>query len=89
MSYFVTFFFFLQGWIEALFGPTFPDLRLIINEDLDTASWLLTGTSIGFLVGSIVAGGDSVFVVFLFPFVDSGTLWDSIIQKIKLFEKEI
>ena len=31
----------------GLLGPTFPDLRLIAQEDLETASWIFTTGSIG------------------------------------------
>lgn len=48
--------FIMLGWAESLFGPTFPDLRLIIGENLDTASWLLTVTAAGYLIGSAVTG---------------------------------
>jgi MFS family permease len=42
--------------VESLFGPTFPDLRLITGENLETASWLVTITASGFLIGSGVTG---------------------------------
>ncbi|XP_045169363.2 sodium-dependent glucose transporter 1-like [Mercenaria mercenaria] len=48
--------FVMLGWAESLFGPTFPDLRMIIGESLETASWLVTVTSAGFLVGSAITG---------------------------------
>ncbi|XP_052219459.1 sodium-dependent glucose transporter 1-like [Dreissena polymorpha] len=48
--------FVMLGWVEALFGPTFSDLRLIVGKNLETASWLFTATSSGFLVGSILTG---------------------------------
>jgi len=28
-------------------GPTFPDLRLIMDKDLKTASWIFTCLSLG------------------------------------------
>ena len=31
----------------GLMGPSFPDLRLIVQKDIDTASWLFTTFSIG------------------------------------------
>jgi hypothetical protein len=37
-------------------GPSFPDLRLIVNQELDTASWLFTIFSIGYLIGSFFGG---------------------------------
>ena len=39
-----------------MFGTTFPDLRAIINENLETASWLFTATPAGFLLGSVLTG---------------------------------
>ncbi|XP_060565973.1 sodium-dependent glucose transporter 1A-like [Ruditapes philippinarum] len=48
--------FIMLGWVESLFGPTFPDLRLITGENLETASWLVTITASGFLIGSGVTG---------------------------------
>ncbi|XP_045206849.1 sodium-dependent glucose transporter 1A-like [Mercenaria mercenaria] len=47
---------FALGWRSALIGPTFPDLRLIIDEDLSTASWIFTAKSLGGLLGSVCAG---------------------------------
>ncbi|KAL3832492.1 hypothetical protein ACJMK2_024131 [Sinanodonta woodiana] len=37
-------------------GPAFPDLRLIVNKDLTTASWLLTAWTTGYLAGSLIYG---------------------------------
>ena len=37
-------------------GPSFMDLRMIINKDIDTASWLFTISSFGYIVGSLVGG---------------------------------
>ena len=36
-----------QGWLLGLLGPTFPDLRLIVNKDLTTASWIFTTIALG------------------------------------------
>ncbi|XP_045169882.2 sodium-dependent glucose transporter 1A-like [Mercenaria mercenaria] len=44
------------GWRNALIGPTLPDLRLIINEDLSTTSWIFTAKSLGGLFGSVCGG---------------------------------
>ncbi|KAL4221145.1 hypothetical protein ACF0H5_019404 [Mactra antiquata] len=52
----VCFSMFALGWRNALVGPTFPDLRLIIKEDLSTASWIFTAISLGGLLGSISGG---------------------------------
>lgn len=40
----------------SLVGVTFPDIRLIIHKDLDTASWIFTTGAIGFMVGALVVG---------------------------------
>lgn len=45
-----------QGWQLGQMGPSFPDLREIVQKDLDTASWLFTVFSIGYLVGSFIGG---------------------------------
>ena len=37
-----------QGWRNGMIGPTFPDLRIIIDKDLSTASWLFTAKSLGY-----------------------------------------
>ena len=37
-----------QGWIEGMVGPTFPDIRLLMSEDLATSSWLFTAGSFGY-----------------------------------------
>ncbi|KAK3603651.1 hypothetical protein CHS0354_017367 [Potamilus streckersoni] len=37
-------------------GPAFPDLRLIVNKDLSTSSWLLTAWTTGYLAGSLIYG---------------------------------
>ncbi|XP_045168053.2 sodium-dependent glucose transporter 1A-like [Mercenaria mercenaria] len=52
----VCFSMFSLGWRNGLVGPTFPDLRLITNEDLSTASWLFTAISFGGLIGSVCGG---------------------------------
>ncbi|KAL4237401.1 hypothetical protein ACF0H5_002119 [Mactra antiquata] len=44
------------GWIVGMVGPTFPDLRQIINEDLATTSWMFPAGSFGYLVGSFFGG---------------------------------
>ena len=40
----------------ALSGTAFPDIRLIVDKDLETASWLFTGGSLGYMVGAFVGG---------------------------------
>ena len=67
----------------GLMGPSFPDLRLIVQQDIDTASWLFTTFSIGKLLhmgtrendlGDSLRGMDALsweitFVInFCFPF---------------------
>lgn len=47
---------FAMGWRNGLIGPTFPDLRLIIEEDLSRASWIFTAISLGGLIGTILGG---------------------------------
>ncbi|KAL3832490.1 hypothetical protein ACJMK2_024130 [Sinanodonta woodiana] len=46
----------VMGMIIGQTGPAFPDLRLIVNKDLTTASWLLTAWTTGFLAGSLIYG---------------------------------
>lgn len=46
----------LQGLIAGQAGSTFLDLQIITNTDTDKASVMFTGTSVGYLVGSIVCG---------------------------------
>ncbi|XP_052806478.1 sodium-dependent glucose transporter 1-like [Mya arenaria] len=53
---FVIWMFITLGWVVSVVGSTFPDLRLIINKDLDTASWIFTGGSIGYMTGAFVFG---------------------------------
>ena len=40
----------------ALAGTAFPDIRLIVKKDLETASWLFTGGSLGYMIGAFVGG---------------------------------
>ncbi|XP_060598802.1 sodium-dependent glucose transporter 1-like [Ruditapes philippinarum] len=47
---------FTLGWRSALIGPTLPDLRIIIDENLATASWIFTAKSLGGLLGAICGG---------------------------------
>ncbi|XP_045201860.1 sodium-dependent glucose transporter 1A-like [Mercenaria mercenaria] len=47
---------FALGWRNAMIGPTFPDLRIIIDEDLSTSSWIFTAKSLGGLIGSVFGG---------------------------------
>ncbi|WAR18912.1 MFS4B-like protein [Mya arenaria] len=44
------------GWCVGLSGPTFPDIRLIMGEDLATASWIFTAGSFGYMTGSLSGG---------------------------------
>lgn len=45
-----------QGMAVGQMGPTFLDLQIITNTDLEKASAFFTGASIGYLAGSITAG---------------------------------
>ena len=40
----------------GIFGPCFPDLMLILDTDLETASWLFTVGAFGYLFGSMLGG---------------------------------
>ncbi|XP_052763906.1 uncharacterized protein LOC128205894 [Mya arenaria] len=44
------------GWMVGLYGPSFADLRQIVNQDLEAGSWLFTTAGIGYLVGSLLGG---------------------------------
>ncbi|CAG5134955.1 unnamed protein product [Candidula unifasciata] len=44
------------GMVVGQNGPTFLDLQIITNTDLEQASAFFTGASIGYLTGSITAG---------------------------------
>ncbi|KAL4228766.1 hypothetical protein ACF0H5_011808 [Mactra antiquata] len=44
------------GWSVGQMGPSFPDLRLIVKQDIDSASWLFTIHSVGYMVGSFGGG---------------------------------
>ncbi|KAL3831379.1 hypothetical protein ACJMK2_023131 [Sinanodonta woodiana] len=48
--------FLAYGLTSGQAGPSFPDLQLIINEDLATASWLNTACAVGFVAGSLIWG---------------------------------
>ncbi|KAK3588130.1 hypothetical protein CHS0354_012187 [Potamilus streckersoni] len=61
------------GLTSGQAGPSFPDLQLIINEDLATASWLNTACAVGFVAGSLIWGiicdrFDRVLVLFFTTF---------------------
>ena len=45
-----------QGWSVSIFGPCFPDLMLILDTDLEKASWLFTIGAFGYLVGAMLGG---------------------------------
>ncbi|XP_045170284.2 sodium-dependent glucose transporter 1A-like [Mercenaria mercenaria] len=53
---FVVWMFITLGWNVSVVGGTFPDLRLIIQKDLETASWIFTLGSLGYLVGAFIGG---------------------------------
>ncbi|XP_052249705.1 sodium-dependent glucose transporter 1A-like [Dreissena polymorpha] len=44
------------GWRSGLFGPVFPDLRRLMNEDLAVSSLIFTGLSLGVIFGAILSG---------------------------------
>ena len=46
----------LQGFVYGQPGPTLPDLRIITGTDLDTASWLFTSFSFGYMFGCLISG---------------------------------
>ncbi|KAL3832493.1 hypothetical protein ACJMK2_024132 [Sinanodonta woodiana] len=46
----------VMGLFLGQTGPAFPDLRLIVNKDLATSSWLLTAWTTGYLAGSLIYG---------------------------------
>jgi len=48
----------LQGWVVGQMGPSFPDLRQIVKQDLNTSAWLFTIFSIGYLIGSFILGNN-------------------------------
>ncbi|KAK3588134.1 hypothetical protein CHS0354_012191 [Potamilus streckersoni] len=61
------------GLISGQGGPSFPDLQLIVNEDLATASWLNIACSVGFIAGSLIWGVicdrfDRVLILFFATF---------------------
>lgn len=53
---FVVWMFITLGWVVSVVGGTFPDLRLIIDKDLETASWIFTLGSFGYMLGSFLGG---------------------------------
>ncbi|XP_060607776.1 sodium-dependent glucose transporter 1A-like isoform X2 [Ruditapes philippinarum] len=59
--------FFGLGWMTGQIGPSFPDLQLVVQETLDTASWLFTIYSFGYMTGSL--GGGLLFDHFSKPLV--------------------
>ncbi|XP_052248315.1 sodium-dependent glucose transporter 1-like isoform X2 [Dreissena polymorpha] len=44
------------GWLVGIVGATFPDLRLIMDKNIETASWIFTVGSLGYLLGSFAFG---------------------------------
>ncbi|XP_045168516.2 sodium-dependent glucose transporter 1A-like isoform X1 [Mercenaria mercenaria] len=44
------------GWMTGQIGPSFPDLQLVVEQTLDTASWLFTIYSFGYMAGSFAGG---------------------------------
>lgn len=47
---------FFQGWLVLQLGTALPDLRHLVDIDLDSASWMFTIRSIGYIVGSLICG---------------------------------
>jgi FHS family Na+ dependent glucose MFS transporter 1 len=46
----------LQGFAIGQRGPAFLDLQIITQTDVEKASFFYTASSVGYLVGSLVAG---------------------------------
>lgn len=44
------------GFVIVQIGTALPDLQILVRIDLETASWLFTAWSIGYIVGSLVSG---------------------------------
>ncbi|XP_069114281.1 sodium-dependent glucose transporter 1-like [Argopecten irradians] len=59
---------FIHGWSRGLFGSSYTDIRMISGSSLDDGSWILTSSSIGFALGSILQG-------FLYSRVNSKALF--------------
>ncbi|KAL4221950.1 hypothetical protein ACF0H5_018001 [Mactra antiquata] len=53
---FVMWLFITSGIAISMLGGAFPDLRLIINKDLQTASWIYTAGSFGNMIGALSSG---------------------------------
>lgn len=45
-----------QGWSAGQNGPSFLDFQLITNTTLDKAVAFMTGGTVGYLTGSVIAG---------------------------------
>lgn len=48
--------FLVFGWIYGQIGPTLPDLQLLLDLDLQTASWLFSSFSFGYMIGCLIYG---------------------------------
>ncbi|XP_033762009.1 sodium-dependent glucose transporter 1A-like [Pecten maximus] len=48
--------FFIIGWRKGQFGPSYIDLRMITDTDLEQGSWIITTIFIGYTSGSFVHG---------------------------------
>ncbi|XP_060587977.1 sodium-dependent glucose transporter 1-like isoform X2 [Ruditapes philippinarum] len=46
----------ILGWVVLQIGTALPDLQLLADVDLETASWLFTTWSLGFMTGSLFCG---------------------------------
>ncbi|XP_045191679.2 sodium-dependent glucose transporter 1-like isoform X2 [Mercenaria mercenaria] len=44
------------GWVVLQIGTALPDLQILVDVDLETASWLFTTWSLGFVAGSLFCG---------------------------------
>ncbi|KAH3718192.1 hypothetical protein DPMN_060991 [Dreissena polymorpha] len=44
------------GWMLGQTGPSLPDLQQIVNQDLESASWLFTICALGYVLGSLFGG---------------------------------
>ena len=55
-SYITYWCFHTQGFAIGQRGPAFLDIQIITHTDVEAASFFFTSASVGYLVGSLVAG---------------------------------
>ncbi|XP_045170378.2 sodium-dependent glucose transporter 1-like [Mercenaria mercenaria] len=65
----------ILGWVILQIGTALPDLQVLISIDLETASWIFSTWSIGYMGGSLVCGVlyDKINRLFLMFVCASGT----------------